>query len=214
MMRFMMQERLHSFFCMFLTNRAGNSKFFPIELCGAASPSDCFVRQDCPGRWGSMKSFWRKTKQQISEAFRRGWTLNQVCWSLTLGLVIGLFPIYGTTTILCVIAASSWKLNHVLIQTGNYLISPLKLLLIFPFLRLGEWIFQVEVPLSLNLAQLFERFGKDPLGMLAEFAGSFLHAIVGWAVVVVPLTLVVRSVLTRYLSRKPEVSFCQEECVQ
>ncbi len=103
--------------------------------------------------------------------------------AIGMALTVGVFPIMGFATPVNTLAGLVFRLNQPVVQAANFSTAPLKLALIYPFLRLGEWIFGAE-PLSLSLIELTERFAADWLGMLREFGWSFLHATVGWLICV------------------------------
>ena len=81
------------------------------------------------------------------------------------------------------LAAFSFRLNQPVVQAFNWVLGPLKIALIFPFLRLGEWLFQSE-PFTLSLTEFSKRFFGDWQTTTSEFAWTFVHAIVGWLVCV------------------------------
>ena len=58
--------------------------------------------------------------------------------SLAVGLVLGIFPVYGIPTLLCTVAAVAFRLNLPALQLVNALTSPLQLALLIPFHHLGE----------------------------------------------------------------------------
>lgn len=97
---------------------------------------------------------------------------------------MGLFPIYGITTAALGLIGLIWKLNHAVMQAFNYLVSPLKFLLIIPYIRFGEWLFQTDNPFALSLPEFTARFKSAPRETLSEFAMTFVHAICGWLVTV------------------------------
>ena len=129
-----------------------------------------------------MNAVFRKIKLKILDALKQGWTPSAVCWSSAWGFTVGLFPIYGVTTGALGLIGLIWKLNHAIMQSFNYLIAPLKLILIIPYIRLGEWMFQTETPFSLSIPEFTRRFRAAPWDTLGEFAMTFLHAICGWLV--------------------------------
>jgi uncharacterized protein (DUF2062 family) len=98
-----------------------------------------------------------------------------------MSLTIGVFPIMGFATPVNTFVAFALRMNQPIVLAANFSTAPLKLALIYPFLRLGEWIFGAE-PLSLSLIELSERFAADRLGMLREFGWSFFYAFAGWLV--------------------------------
>jgi len=133
-------------------------------------------------RFIDMKKLFRKLRGTVVNALKQGWKPSAVCWSGAWGLTIGLFPIYGVTTAVLGIIGWVWKMNHAVMQAFNYLASPLKFLLIIPYIRLGEWMFQTETPFSLSIPEFTRRFRAAPWDTLGEFAMTFLHAICGWLV--------------------------------
>ncbi|MGA0334472.1 MAG: DUF2062 domain-containing protein [Kiritimatiellia bacterium] len=129
-----------------------------------------------------MKRFYHKMRNTVLNALRQGWSPEGVCWSGAWGLTIGLFPIYGVTTAALGLMGFVWKLNHSIMQAFNYASSPLKFILIIPYIRLGEWMFRTDTPFSLSIPEFTARFRAAPMQTLGEFAMTFVHAICGWAV--------------------------------
>lgn len=130
---------------------------------------------------------FKKSTQLIKQLLREGLSPRRIAIAVALGIGIGVFPIYGTTTIMCACAAFIFRLNAPLIFANHYAMTFVKPLLIIPFLRVGEWIFRAEA-MPLSLPELTRRFREDALGFFSEFGWSFLHALVGW-LVTMPLAL-------------------------
>ena len=61
--------------------------------------------------------------------------------SLATGICLALFPVIGITALLGLVAALSFRLNHVIVQTLNVILAPVQLLLIYPFIKAGNVIF-------------------------------------------------------------------------
>ena len=98
-------------------------------------------------------------------------------------VTIGVFPIIGFSTPINTLAALVFRLNQPVVQAFNWVLGPLKIALIFPFLRLGESLFRSE-PFTLSLTEFSKRFFNDWQTTTSEFAWTFVHAIVGWLVCV------------------------------
>ena len=75
--------------------------------------------------------------------------------SLAFGLGIGIFPVLGVSTILCTIVAIVLRLNLPAIQLVNYLAAPIQLVLIIPFVRVGEHLLGVP-PQPLSISEGFK----------------------------------------------------------
>jgi uncharacterized protein (DUF2062 family) len=122
----------------------------------------------------------------IMQALSQGITPRKLALTCALGVVIGIFPIFGTTTLLCLGAAIVLRLNVPLIQLVNYVIAPLQLILIVPFIKIGTYLFQLH-PFPYSAADLISLFTAD-LWLFAKEAGVALAiGIAVWMVLSVPL---------------------------
>lgn len=129
-----------------------------------------------------MKRLYHKLKATVVRALKQGWSPEAVCWSSAWGWTIGVFPIYGVTTVALGAIGWIWKLNHPILQAFNYLVAPLKFALIIPYIRFGEWMFRPETAFTLSIPEFSRRFKAAPMETLGEFAITFVHAICGWLV--------------------------------
>jgi uncharacterized protein (DUF2062 family) len=138
---------------------------------------------------GDRAGFWRRrVLDPVVSLLAQGLAPDTLALSLAVGLVLGLFPIIGATTALCVLAGSALRLNHVAVQLANYLAYPLQLPLILAFVRLGESL--VRAPhVTFDPRVLVRHFQQDAPGFLREFAFTGLHGILGWSLVAPPLLL-------------------------
>ncbi len=128
---------------------------------------------------------------------------RKTAWTVALGFTIGIFPLIGVTTIVCVLLASVLRLKQATIQLGNYAALPLQIILLIPCLRLGERITGSE------------RFVFDPRPLLKSFPNvseatahavvmAQWHMIVGWAVMT-PAAFVLAGLTAQMLIRQHRV---------
>lgn len=74
---------------------------------------------------------------------------DKLAWSLALGLVVGVNPLLGSTTVVALGLASVFRLNLVASQVGNHAVYPLELLLFPAFIKAGSMVFgTVKLPLE------------------------------------------------------------------
>jgi uncharacterized protein (DUF2062 family) len=116
-----------------------------------------------------LKKFWReRVVALVAAQLVQGFTPQKIALTIALGLNLGIFPILGATTTLCAVAGLWLKLNQPVIQLVNWLASPLQLVMILVFVRLGEWL--VHAPhISFSIPELFQKFHQSPLKFLREF---------------------------------------------
>lgn len=124
----------------------------------------------------------RRIARPILELLRQGATPEKMALSLALGTALGVFPLLGTTTALCALAALILRLNLPAIQIVNYLVYPLQIALLIPFFRLGEKFFGApHLPLSVTqiLAMVHASFW-DATRFLWT---TIWHATVAWCLI-------------------------------
>lgn len=143
----------------------------------------------------SPKSFWRRRViEPLAVQLKQGATPEKLAQSLAWGFTLGIFPILGTPSILCGIAGVLLRLNHIAMQTVNWLVYPLQIILIIPFLKMGNRLFGFdELDLSLKeIALMFDQdFGKAAL----ELGGLALRGIFAWVLVALPMIFLLRRIL-------------------
>jgi hypothetical protein len=147
---------------------------------------------------------YRRGVLPILALLRMGATPQSLAWSIAAGLLIGINPVIGSTTVLCLAAAFSLRLNVVASQIANHAVFPVELALVIPFIRWGERVFHTAVmPLSPRL--FFAEVRSAPLTLARQIWLWEWHAFVLWAgvsVVAMPaialgLTPVLRRLLVR-----------------
>lgn len=128
-------------------------------------------------------SLWRRrVVNPLLAMLRQGVTPEKIALSVSLGCVIGVFPVVGSTTFICVAVAAALRLNQVAMQVGNWVAYPLLLILVIPFVRLGERILGLQ-PFPLNMAELKLVAEQGARVFFAEFGSAVLHGILGWTAV-------------------------------
>lgn len=97
---------------------------------------------------------------------------EDVALLLSAGLVIGVFPIVGCPTVLCLLAAYFLRLNPVALQLLNSISSPLQLALLWPLAQIGARV-----------------CGAPPAAgsWTGKMGALAMHAVAGWACVCVPM---------------------------
>jgi uncharacterized protein (DUF2062 family) len=141
----------------------------------------------------------RRIAAPVLEQLTQGLSPDTIALTVGVGLAIAVIPIVGVTTILSFLAAWALRLNQPIIQAINWSSYALQLLLILPFIRLGEWIFRAP-RLSLSLEELVAMGKADPLGTIPLLGATAAHAVVAW-IAVVPLIVAAAYFATRPLFR-------------
>ncbi len=128
---------------------------------------------------------------------RGGVTPRRLAWSLALGMMIGINPSVGVTTVLVILLAWMFGLNQVASQIGTHLVAPFHILLLVPFIQAGVYLFRTR-RLPMTKKQLVH-LSHHPLRMLHEIWQWEWHALVVWAAIAVVLTPLLAIYLRRGL---------------
>jgi uncharacterized protein (DUF2062 family) len=112
----------------------------------------------------------------------QGITPHKIALTLVLGLLIGVIPLIGASTTLCVVTALAFGLNLPLIQLVNYLVYPLQIVLLIPFVQAGQWLFR-QPPLPFSLAQIKAKLEAGLWKAVVELWGYAVHGTVAWLLI-------------------------------
>lgn len=144
---------------------------------------------------------------------KQGTSPRGLALSATLGITIGLFPVLGITSWLIPIIALRMRLNLALMLALSYLAWPFQIILIIPFLRFGEWLWEMP-PFPISLEKLQTAFEASFIGALNDFWVANLVAAGGWLVVILPTGILLYYILLpvfNYQLKKKEVPIPQSE---
>jgi uncharacterized protein (DUF2062 family) len=145
----------------------------------------------------------RKIIGPILDLLRQGITPEKIALSIALGLTLGVTPVLGSTSLLCLLAAVLLRLNLPAIQLVNYFVYPLQFALLVPFIRAGEWIFAAR-PVRISLAQILGLIRADTWTAIATLWTATMHALVAWLALGSLASLLIYALLTPALGRLGE----------
>lgn len=115
-------------------------------------------------------------------------TIALIC---VLGLVLGVFPVFGLPTLLCAAAAIAFRVNLPAIQLVNQISAPLQYALLLPLGRAGARITGIGFSGT----------------MVEKLANGARNAIVGWACFCVPAGLLLYLILAFALRLRRQACF-------
>jgi uncharacterized protein (DUF2062 family) len=149
----------------------------------------------------------RSVARPLLDLLRQGVTPEKIALSVALGVMLGVFPVLGSTTAFCALAAFVWQLNLPAIQIVNHLVYPLQLALLIPFFRLGERFFRTP-HLPLSVPQIYAMIHANMGNAIRLLWTTTWHAIVVWclvapvcaAAIYVGLTPVLRRMVTHKIT--------------
>lgn len=153
----------------------------------------------------------RKIVIPLLSLVKQGVAPEKLALSLAFGVVIACMPMLGVTTILCVAVATLFRLNHLAIQLANYAAYPLQVLLLLPFLKLGEKIFG-EQSAQISVAQIVAAYRLSFVDASRMYFTIGLRGLVAW-LIVSPLGVAFVYLLLLPLLRRFAKRFCNTATV-
>lgn len=143
---------------------------------------------------------FRRTVLPVLALLRLGSSPERLAWSLAAGALIGINPVLGSTTLLCLVAAFLFRLNIPASQIGTHAMYPLELALMLPFLHIGTRVFGTA-PLAMSHRAMLDAARHAPLDLLCQIWMWEWHALIVWAVVAAIAVPTLAGLLTPLLRR-------------
>ncbi len=128
------------------------------------------------------RTLWqRRVLDPIVAQLTQGITPEKIALTVAVGSALALFPVLGTTTLLCLLVGVILRLNQPIIQVVNVLCAPIHFPLIYFTVRWGQWLFGVpRVPF--NMRYFLNLLWDDPVFFMHRFGSTVFHAIVVWGI--------------------------------
>jgi uncharacterized protein (DUF2062 family) len=128
------------------------------------------------------RTFWqRRVRDPVVAQLTQGITPEKIALTIAIGSTLAMFPLLGTTTLLCLVVGVFLKLNQPLIQAVNYLCTPIHLIFIPLSLRWGERLFGVAHS-GFEFRSMMRLVREHPLDFLHNFWLAGFHAAVVWII--------------------------------
>ena len=133
-----------------------------------------------------MKSKLIKIWDKFKALLKQGLTPKQLALSLVVSALVSVFPIYGISTIALTCIALPFRLNLPIMIAFSYIIEPLKLLVLIPFINIGASVFGTEHTL-LSFDAIKTSYNTSFWSTARQLSYELLCGSVGWLLTAIPL---------------------------
>lgn len=137
--------------------------------------------------------FIKKIIKPIIKLLKQGISPEKLAFTVALGIVLSVFPVLGSTTILCTVAAVAFGLNLPAIQSLNYLLYPLQIVLLIPLYKAGDILYGSNFS-DYTISQVVNMVSNDTMGAIKTLWTVTLHAMAAW-IIFAPIVVVVFYIL-------------------
>ena len=142
----------------------------------------------------------RRVVDPILNLLRQGLSPRDLALCLALGAGVGMFPVLGVSTPALTLIALWQRLNLAVIQLVSWLVGPLQLALIIPFMRFGEWVLGSE-PQPMTIEAGMEIISQGVFQAIVTLWDAIVHASVGWILIGPAAIFVLYRLLIQVLER-------------
>jgi hypothetical protein len=145
--------------------------------------------------------FRRWIVQPIVNQLKQGTSPERLSWSVSLGATLGIFPIMGSTSVVCFVIGHIFKLNQPVVHLFKTLTYPIHLPMILVFIRLGQ-IMNGVPPIPFSITEMLTQFKDSPAQFARDFGMAALYGIEAWAIsalVLIPLLRIISLPILRKL---------------
>jgi uncharacterized protein (DUF2062 family) len=124
----------------------------------------------------------RRLLEPLLALLRQGISPWRLALCVAIAIVVGNIPILGVSTILCTVIALAFRLNFPAIQVVQAAMAPTQILLIIPFVRLGEWILRVP-PQVVSIKAALALMSQGMWQAIVVLRDAIFHAGLAWALI-------------------------------
>jgi len=110
---------------------------------------------------------------------------EKLAFSITIGIVAGMFPVIGATTILSIMLTVLFRQNLLVVQSVQWIVALAQILMIIPFMQIGAFILNQQ-ELHINTEQINLAFKPGILSGLKTIGIFHLYAILTWIIFSIP----------------------------
>jgi uncharacterized protein (DUF2062 family) len=136
-----------------------------------------------------MRKIIEPIKNRILVPFKiipkEGLSPEKIALSVTIGIVSGLFPVIGFTTIMGLALTAAFRQNLVLVQSVSWLMSLAQLLLIIPLMRMGAFLWNQD-NIHITIGKIELAFQPGILAGLQTIGIFHLYGILAWSILLIP----------------------------
>ena len=143
---------------------------------------------------------FRALKTKTGALFKQGLSPIELTQSILVAALFSIIPILGVTTILLTAFSLKRKLNLPIMIAISYLAWPLQILMIIPFINIGEYIFSVPQTHH-SVEEIIASFQESFFGTLSHLSFELICGFGGWMLTAVPFFTLIYLVSNFFISK-------------
>ena len=130
-----------------------------------------------------------------------GLSAGKIAFSLSLGIIAGIFPVIGATTLLSLLFTFLFRLNILIVQSVQWTVALFQLLLIVPFMKSGAYLL-TQKNIHINTSQLQQAFEHGTMAGVKSLWILHLYGIFSWILIAVPAGFILYFLFLHIFSKR------------
>lgn len=118
-----------------------------------------------------------------------GLTPQKLAFSVTIGIISGLFPVIGATTAISLILTMLFRQNMLIVQSVQWLLALFQILLIIPFMQFGAYLLSQNA-VHISIEQINHAFQPGIISGIKAIGIFHLYAILTWILLSIPASAI------------------------
>jgi uncharacterized protein (DUF2062 family) len=128
------------------------------------------------------RKWWqRRIVDPIVAQLTQGLTPPKIALTIAIGSAIAMFPVLGTTALLCLVVGIFMRLNQPIIQAVNIACAPIHIPFIYYSFRWGERLFG-DAHTRFEFRSMMKLLREHPWQFVQDYDQTVYHAVAIWAV--------------------------------
>jgi len=148
-----------------------------------------------------LKERLNKVKDKTTALLKQGLTPRELIQSIIVSGLISTVPILGVSTFMITAVSLKRKLNLPVMISMSYLLWPVQILLIIPFIRVGEFIFSVPRN-HYTVEEIINSFQNSFFQTLTQLSYALVCGLGGWLFTAGPIAVGIYGVSLLFLKDK------------
>jgi len=139
-----------------------------------------------------LKQYSSRILTPVSNIRKQGFSSETLALSISIGIIGGAFPVLGLASYMCLLLTLTFRQNIIIVQVINWLVYPIQILLLIPFMKLGNAIFGGS-DMTLTFHQVVVAFQSGILNGLKLIGIISLYGVIAWVVIAIPALFILYS---------------------
>lgn len=137
----------------------------------------------------TVKSLTNKALVTFRLSPKAGLTPEKLAFSVTIGIIAGVFPVLGATTLVSFLLTLLFRQNIAIVQSVQWLFALLQIILIIPFMQFGALLLNQQA-IHISMHEINVAFQPGFFSGIKAIGIFQLYAVLSWTILAIPASAI------------------------